>query len=116
VWSGASEHVMNTTVLGVDVEVRASPVNFTWNFGDGDTPLTTTDSGAPWPNGSISHAYEHGGEVTITLDVEWQGEFRIAGASQWLPVAGTALTQQSLDPLDVRSSSPRLVAPNGSSG
>ena len=41
--------VLATTVLGTPVSVRATPVGFSWDFGDGSVPLVTSDPGAPYP-------------------------------------------------------------------
>jgi hypothetical protein len=40
--------LLDTTVLGAAVKVRATPVLFRWTFGDG-AKLETADPGAPYP-------------------------------------------------------------------
>ena len=106
----AAERIVGTQVLEVDVEVRVTPVLYTWDFGDGSAPLTGTDPGAPWPNHTVSHVYETPGTVTISLRTEWDAAFRVAGTSTWLPVAGRAVTTQSTDPIEVLTATPRLTA------
>ena len=109
VMTDASEHILRTRVLDLDVDVRVTPVLYTWDFGDGSAPLTGTDPGAPWPNHTVSHVYESAGTAVISLRTEWDAAFRVAGTSTWLPVAGRAATTQSTDPIEVLTATPRLT-------
>jgi len=109
VMTDAAEHTLRTRVLDLDVDVRVTPVLYTWDFGDGSAPLTGTDPGAPWPNHTVSHVYEAPGAVTISLRTEWDAAFRVAGTSTWLPVAGRAVTTQTTNPIEVVTATPRLT-------
>jgi len=109
VMTDASEHVLRTRVLDLDVDVRVTPVLYTWDFGDGSAPLTGTDPGEPWPNHTVSHVYEAPGTAVISLRTEWDATFRVAGTSTWLPVAGRAVTTQTTDPIEVVTATPRLT-------
>jgi len=109
------------TLLDFPITVRATPTQYTWDFGDGTAPLTTTHPGSPFPpdarviNGSfppgvIGHPFPRPGSYSITLTTTWAGEYQIAGATTWLPVNGTATTTTAHTPVTVYESRSHLVA------
>ena len=55
----------------IDVTMRPS---FTWAFGDGSFK-STTDPGAPFPNGKITHTYSSSGTYPVVLVTTWGGTF-----------------------------------------
>jgi hypothetical protein len=98
-------HTSNTpqteavTLLGQDVDIRAIPVTFTWDFGDGTSPLATTNPGREWtpqdgdPDESwVGHTYTHPGAYPITLTTTWHGQYRLAGDPTWSDLPGQATT------------------------
>ncbi|WP_162175490.1 PKD domain-containing protein [Paraoerskovia marina] len=97
-----------TELLGIPVQIRAQPTEYTWDFGDGTTQ-TTTDPGKPYPDHTITHQYTDLQTYTITLTTQWTGQYRIAGATTWTDVPGTATTTSTSNPLDVLELTPRLV-------
>lgn|SRR5690625_2714847 len=109
VMTDAAEHIVGTEVLGLDVDVRVTPVLFTWDFGDGSVPVSGSDPGAPWPNHTVAHSYRQEGTAVISLRTEWDAAFRVEGTSTWLPVAGRAVTAQTAHPIQVVTASPRLT-------
>lgn len=110
VWSDASPHVLTASVLGVAVEVLATPVAWAWDFGDGTPILRTTDPGAPWPEETVSHVYREAADrARISVETEWRGQFRRLGADGWQDVVGTVTTTSALDPIDVLTAEPRLI-------
>ena len=84
--------VLATTVLGTPVSVRATPVGFSWDFGDGSVPLVTSDPGAPYPEFRVFHVYRSVGTYEVRLTTTWAGEFQVNGQGPWFPVTGTAQT------------------------
>ena len=84
--------VLATTVLGTPVSVRATPVGFSWDFGDGSVPLVTSDPGAPYPDLRVFHVYDQPGSFQVQLTTTWTGEFQVDGQGPWFPVTGTAQT------------------------
>jgi len=88
-----TEPVSMTTVLaGQQVELRATPVRFRWDYGDGTGPVTTLVGGhpqsefnAPTPT---SHVYEETGSYTVGLTTVYVGEYRVAGGA-WQLIPGT---------------------------
>jgi len=55
----------------IDVVMRPS---FAWAFGDGSFK-STTDPGAPFPNGKITHTYSRPGTYPVVLVTTWGGTF-----------------------------------------
>ncbi len=60
-------------IIGEIVDVTLRP-SFTWSFGDGSV-YTTTENGAPYPNGSIRHSYAKAGSYVITVLTTWNGSY-----------------------------------------
>ena len=60
-------------IIGEIVDVTLRP-SFTWSFGDGSV-FSTTENGAPYPNGAIRHSYSKPGKYIITLLTTWNGSF-----------------------------------------
>ena len=109
VLTDAQVQVLETTILGVPVAVRATPVHYAWDFGDGAT-LATTDPGRPYPDHTVAHVYTSSADaVTVTLTTSWQGELQIAGSGSWLPIAGMATTTSVADPVEIVAMDVRLV-------
>ncbi len=77
------------TLLDTPVQVRATPTTYTWDYGDGTDPVTTTDPGAPYPDLTTWHTYTHTGTVQITLTTTYTGEYSVAGGP-WQNIPGTA--------------------------
>ena len=67
VYTSSDTQTLSTTVLGLPISVRARPVSFTWDFGDGSEPLVTADPGAAYPTHTIAHTYTREETVTISL-------------------------------------------------
>lgn len=101
---------LTTEVLGTPVTVRATPSTYTWDFGDGTPPLTTTDPGRPWPHQSVTHPYTSAGTYTLTLTTTWSGEYQIAGTGPWLPIPGTATTTSPALTTTAEEATTHLVA------
>lgn len=111
VYTDGAPQMLETTVLDVPVRVRATPVEFSWDFGDGSSPLVTTEAGAPWPAEDIAHVYQREAEnVAITLTTTWSGEFQVGGQGPWIPIAGTTTTQSQSAPFRIDTAETRLVA------
>lgn len=75
-------------IVGEIVDVALRP-SFTWSFGDG-TFLSTTDLGAPFPNGKIQHTYSQAGTYVITLVSTWNGTY--THNAQTRAITGTVKT------------------------
>lgn len=60
-------------IIGEVVDVALRP-SFVWSFGDGSF-FATTDNGAAYPNGHITHTYKQPGTYEISLLTTWNGSF-----------------------------------------
>lgn len=101
-YTNARETTINLTILGFAVRVRARPVSFSWNFGDGHS-LVTHSTGAkiaPGDSPAISHVYARSGHVRVVLTTRYSGEYSVAGGA-WLPIGGQASVTGASTPLDV---------------
>lgn len=100
-------------VLGTPVTVRAEPVSFTWDFGEGE-PFTTTSAGHPYPDHDVFYEYKiptEGGETrAITLTTSWEGAYSVAGG-QWQLIEGQATTTETTAPFVVQEA--RTALTNG---
>ena len=101
VWTSPNKQTFNITLLGTAIEVEATPVSFNWDWGDGQS-FDTTDPGTPYPNYTVSHAYEvTGNGYVIRLRTSWSARWRIAGQSQWHQVNGTVTTTETSSPFNL---------------
>ena len=101
VWTSPDKQTFNITLLGTPIEVEATPTSFNWDWGDGQS-FETTDPGTPYPNYSVSHAYEvTGNGYVIKLRTSWSARWRIAGQAQWHQVNGTVTTTETSSPFNL---------------
>ncbi|MGC0271798.1 PKD domain-containing protein [Pseudactinotalea sp. Z1739] len=98
----------SVVLLGLPVQIRAEPVSYSWDFGDGSAVLNTTDPGAGYPDQTIEHAYEAAGEYQITLITYWSGSFRV-GDGAWIDIDGLGVTASTSPVLDLQTRTTRLV-------
>ena len=95
------------TLLGQQVVIEATPVEYTWHFGDGDSS-TTTSPGAAYPDLDVTHDYADPGRVSPSVDTTYRGRYRINGGA-WEAVPGSLTVEGAAVPLRVRSATPHLV-------
>lgn len=110
-YSTAATHTLATSVLGVPVQVRVTPVQWWWSFTDSDTePFATTVPGGPYPDMTVTGIYSRTGEGrTASVTITWMGEYRV-GAGPWFLVNGNATTQVQSAPFETIEAPTRLVA------
>ena len=93
VYAAAQPQTFTTTLGGYPVQVRAYPVQYTWDYGDGTTLGPTPLTGSALPDGAwdeptdTSHVYTATGDYTVRLTTSFYGEYNIADTG-WQPVAG----------------------------
>ncbi|ADB30073.1 hypothetical protein Kfla_0968 [Kribbella flavida DSM 17836] len=97
------------TLLGFPVDVEATPLSYTWNFGDGAS-VTTSSPGKPYPAKEIVHKYSKRGDVGVTLTTHYGARFNVAGTG-WQYVEGTVPITGPATNLLVREAVPVLVDP-----
>ena len=111
IYSDDEPQTLATTVGGTPVELRATPVEWHWDFGDNTTPLTTTKPGGPYPNKTVTHVYTHLGTYQVTLTTTWQGQWRLVGETAWRDVDGQNVTTTTSEPFTTHEIRTRLVTP-----
>jgi hypothetical protein len=85
VFSTASATTESGELLGWPIEVRFTPVAYTWSFGDGTTRVDSSP-GASWGTRQFSvtptsHRYEISGDYRIGLEVTYEASYRFDGGS-----------------------------------
>lgn len=88
VYTESRPAILSTTLLGLPVRVRVTPVGYRWVFGDGSR-LQTPNPGAPYPRMTTTHVYKQSGRYSVVLVTRYAGEYSVAGGP-WLPVDGEA--------------------------
>ncbi|MDA8196962.1 MAG: hypothetical protein M0019_07140 [Actinomycetota bacterium] len=77
--ASVSDHLDTTTPIG-RVTADASGT-LTIDFGDGTTPITTTSTGGPYPNGNIVHAWTSTGCYRVTVTENWSVNYTTPNGS-----------------------------------
>ena len=95
-------------IIGEVVDVTLRP-SFTWSFGDGSF-YSTTENGAPYPNGSIRHTYSRPGTYVITLLTTWNGSY--THNAQVRAVSGT-VKKLSFSQVTVVQAPTHFITPKG---
>ncbi len=104
--------MLETTLLGVPVQIRAVPAEYTWDPGDGTEAVVTDHPGGPWDTPTAIHLpYPAPGTYSVTLTTTWHGQFRITGTPTWTDVPGQATTTDTTYPIEVHDAEVRLVQP-----
>lgn len=90
-WADSSAREFDMTLLGVPVRVRATPVEYRWDFGDGQSETTNSAGTRPreGEDPSFAHVYRKAGTYTVRLTTVYRGEFSVDGGG-WMPIAGRA--------------------------
>lgn len=84
-YANANTQDFDITLLGQKVHITATPVSYTWNYGDGQTMGPTDLAGAPLPEDRIgeqtltSHAYQATGTYSITATTHFNGSYSVNG-------------------------------------
>lgn len=102
--------VFERELLGMGITFQATPVHYSWDFGDGSPPLETSSPGSPYPNHDVTHTYTSAADaVEVSLTTTWQGTFQINGTGPWLPVSGYATTTAVAPPVEIVAMDVHLV-------
>lgn len=98
------------TLLGFPVVVEATPISYTWDFGDGSPTVTTSTPGKPYPDAEITHKYKKREGVGITVTTNYAARFNVADTG-WQYIEGTVPITGPATLLQVREAVPVLVDP-----
>jgi hypothetical protein len=98
------------TLLGFPVVVEATPISYTWDFGDGSPTVTTSTPGKPYPDAEITHKYLKRQGVGLTVTTNYAARFNVADTG-WQYINGTVPITGPATLLQVREAIPVLVDP-----
>lgn len=100
-YADGGEQLLETTILDTPVRVRAVPIEYEWDLGDGNT-IVTTEPGAPYPSTEVAGEYRSEGWYDITLTTTFAGQFSVDG-EPWQDIEGTVAVAS--DPVSIFSKS-----------
>jgi hypothetical protein len=92
-YADAAEQQFDVTMFGQKVHVIATPVQYTWNYGDGVVFGPQPSMGGPLPQDRwgektrTSHAYAQTGDFQVVLTTSFNGTYSVNGGPQ-LPIPG----------------------------
>jgi len=102
--------ILSVELLDTPVAIRATPVSYYWDLGDGNT-ITTTNPGKPYPSEVVSATYTQEGWYDITLTTTFSGQFSVTGG-EWQDIDGTIEVTSDPVPIYSKSLESRLVNGN----
>ncbi|WP_240793591.1 MULTISPECIES: hypothetical protein [unclassified Arthrobacter] len=92
-YAEAAEQQFDVTMFGQQVHIIATPVQYTWNYGDGTVFGPQPSMGGPLPQDRwgektrTSHAYGATGDFQVVLTTAFQGTYSV-NAGPALPIPG----------------------------
>ncbi len=117
VWAQAATQTFDLTMIGQRVAITATPVAYTWNYGDGTLWGPTPSHGAPLHEDRIgeqtqtSHVYTATGRLAISLMTHFDGTYTVNGGPP-LPIPGQGNIPSAPLPLTVWRAETHLYADN----
>lgn len=114
IYAESSVQTLNTTVLGQPVRVRAIPIEYIWDYGDGSSRRTysagSAVGGDPFDvETETSHQFEETGSFPINLTTVYTGQFSVNGGA-WIPINGVARVASNTENMTVWKTKRYLVA------
>lgn len=94
-------------LLGVTIDIEATPVRFTWVHGDG-TKQTTAMPGRAYPSKDITHRYLRPGSVPAQVDTTYDVRFAIDDGD-WIKLGAQLTAAGESTTVQVREALPVLV-------
>ncbi len=92
-YANTIEQQFDVTILGQKVHIVATPVEYTWNYGDGTIVGPQPSAGGALPEGQwgektrTSHAYAQTGDFNVVLTSHFRGTYSVNGGPP-LPIPG----------------------------
>ncbi|TNM45157.1 hypothetical protein FHP29_04955 [Nocardioides albidus] len=105
--TSTSPITQTVTLVKQQVTIEATPSQYHWTFGDGET-LTTTKPGAPYPKLTNTHDYLRIGTYAVSLATTYTGRYRV-GDGGWQSIAETVTVEGTPQQLRVIEAQPKLV-------
>ncbi len=95
------------TLVSQQVTIEATPVEYLWVFGDGDS-LATQTPGAAYPDLEVTHRYTVADAFAPRVDTTYAGRYRVGGGP-WQDIPQTRVIAGASVSLAVLEAAPRLV-------
>ncbi|GAB3253509.1 PKD domain-containing protein [Arthrobacter pigmenti] len=116
VYAIAEEQEFNFEFQDAEIRLRAWPVSYQWNYGDGTGQTTTTsgqklDVGAMNTETATSHMYTETGDYDVSLVTYFAGDYSVDGGP-WQPIAGEAAVASEPHLMSIWTSETSLYADN----
>ncbi|WP_162144887.1 PKD domain-containing protein [Arthrobacter castelli] len=116
VYAVAEEQQFTFEFEDAQIRLRAWPVSYRWNYGDGTGQTTTTggtklDVGAMNTETATSHRYTETGDYNVSLVTYFAGDYSVDGGP-WRPVAGEAAVPSDPHLMSIWTSETSLYADN----
>ncbi|MGO1548692.1 MAG: hypothetical protein ACTHWO_02620, partial [Nesterenkonia sp.] len=117
VFADVEDQTFERDMLGIDVEIRAVPVDYHFDYGDG-TVRSAADPGSSAAGSAsaltdvetpTSHVYQETGLYDVGLTATFTGEYRIAGGA-WTPIADSTTVEASPGQADIWRTQARHVS------
>ncbi len=101
-WADSATRYIDLTLLGQAVTVRATPVSYQWDFGDGARKNMKTPGSKPrtLDRASLFHVYQRPAKVSVRVITTYTGEYRV-GNGGWQDIPGTAAVASPGLPLTI---------------
>jgi hypothetical protein len=104
--------IQTVRLAGRDVQIEATPVSYTWHWGDGTDPLETENHGAAHVDGLEHEVYHEYTDADVTvrpsLDVTYRGRYKVED-EPWRPIHETLTVTGTPVPLEVITARVHLV-------
>ena len=114
VYAEPADQTFSITIIGRKVDIKVTPLEYRWSYGDGTT-LVTSAPGGPIPESRwgektvTSHVYTATGDVALGLTTVFTGEFSVdRGPFQAIP--GSAEVPSEARTLSIWRSEVKLYA------
>ncbi|WP_146113302.1 MULTISPECIES: hypothetical protein [unclassified Arthrobacter] len=113
-WAEGQSQTFNSNILETPVRIRAIPIGWNWNYGDGNT-RNLDFPGEPAPEHTLrdetptSHSYTETGTYGVGLTTLFRGEFSVDGGP-WQAIPGQAAVPSDPIEIDVWRTKKQLIA------
>lgn len=113
-WASKETQQFNSNLSGSDVKIKAIPIQWNWNYGDGSTrnlnfPGEAMPSHTLHDETKTSHSYTKTGKFGVTVTTLYRGEFSVDGGP-WQAIPGQAAVPSNSLPIDVWRTEKELIA------
>lgn len=104
----AAPQLIDVTILGLAVHIRAVPQRWAWTFGDGESLVTNVPGRARTED--VTHTYAGLGPMSTQVVVSWGGTFRVGADPQVHDIRTPAVITGPVSTVAVLQARAELVA------